>query len=301
MARYGLPQASRQVSSVAAFLLCLVSLGFKVAFTIADAPELVSQSQHILVTPIIGASLVVQARTIFVGIGLSLAYISYQRYYRKSISEVTGTGTFTPLVFKLSANDAFQLTLAVLIRPLHDLITLFLLTQSRVNNIPLFLIFELQCQIFEFLELSQEDITLTTILFQFASFFAFGGSNAISSIDLSNAYNGISEYNVAAVGALTFANNWSGPLWWSTAGCLLLLKQHDQRQPGILRRHLFFCTIFASSNLLFVMIACTFLRAHLFIWTVFSPKYLYSIVWSLGQHLCVNMMLTSVLFRLGST
>lgn len=69
-------------------------------------------------------------------------------------------------------------------------------------------------------------ITITTLLLSHFSFFALGNSNAISSIDLSNAYNGVSGYNVIAVGLLLFAGNWAGPVWWAAAGvCLLLEKE----------------------------------------------------------------------------
>lgn len=53
------------------------------------------------------------------------------------------------------------------------------------------------------------------------SFFALGNSNAISSIDLSNAYNGVSGYNVLAVGILLFVSNWAGPIYWSTSAAVL--------------------------------------------------------------------------------
>ena len=139
-----------------------------------------------------------------------------------------------------------------------------------------------------------------SILFQYVSFYAFGGSNAISSIDLSSAYNGISEYNVVAVGVLTFCSNWAGPLWWTSATNVLLLNHHYLGQRDILKRHLSQLTAFTASGLFFVMLSCTILRTHLFIWTVFSPKYLYSMAWSLGQHLCINVMCGSVLFWIGS-
>lgn len=65
-------------------------------------------------------------------------------------------------------------------------------------------------------------ITITTLLLSHVSFYALGNSNAISSIDLSNAYNGVSGYNVGAVGILVFASNWAGPIWWCLAGVRLL-------------------------------------------------------------------------------
>lgn len=180
------------------------------------------------------------------------------------------------------------------------------MTQSRVTNIPLFLLFQLQLTLFARLDLSQLELTLTSLLFQHLSFFAFGGSNSIASIDLSNAYNGVSSYNVVAVGILTFVSNWAGPIWWSSATLLLLLglrkggQRTDGRRTYLLFDHLSVLTFFVSTSLLSVMVACTALRTHLFIWSVFSPKYLYSMAWSLGQHLCINVVGGSMLFFLGT-
>lgn len=176
---------------------------------------------------------------------------------------------------------------------------LLLATQSRVTNIPLFLLFELQLDIFLRLSLSEVDITITSLLFQYLSFFVFGGSNSISSIDLSNAYNGISSYNVVAVGILTYVSNWAGPIWWTSATNLLLLRKYQDGHQRILSNHIILHTLFTVTSLFFVMAACTTLRTHLFIWTVFSPKYLYSMAWSLGQHLAINVICGSLLFRLG--
>ena len=171
------------------------------------------------------------------------------------------------------------------------------MTESRVTNIPIFLLFELQFHAIRSLDLSMYEMTVTSILFQYSSFFAFGGSNAISSVDLSNAYNGISGYNVVAVGFLTFCSNWAGPLWWTSATVLLLSEKLQGRYKAWIQ-HLSLLTTFVASSVLFVMLACTALRTHLFIWTVFSPKYLFSMAWSIGQHLCINILYGSVLFSL---
>lgn len=183
-------------------------------------------------------------------------------------------------------------------RPLHDLFTLFLLTQSRATNVPIFLLLDVQYQALDYLRLSSIELTLTSLLFQYVSFFASGGSNAISSIDLSNAYNGVGGYNIVAVGILTFCGNWAGPLWWTSATALLISGRDEQHQKWV--RHLSLLSTFASSSLLSVMLACTALRAHLFIWTVFSPKYLYSMAWSMGQHFCINIGYGSLLFWIAS-
>lgn len=184
-------------------------------------------------------------------------------------------------------------------RTVHNLLVLFLITQSRATNIPLLLIFEIAFLLLNNLHLNLVEITTTSLLFQYLSFFAFGGSNAISSIDLSSAYNGVSGYNVVAVGILTFVSNWAGPVFWTSATNLMLLRLRSKGQKDLLSRHLALLTVFVTSSLFFVMVACTLLRTHLFIWTVFSPKYLYSMAWSLGQHLGINVGFGSLLFWLG--
>ena len=183
---------------------------------------------------------------------------------------------------------------------LSNLLTLFLITQSRLTNIPLYLLFELIFQLLQHLDLSGDDITLVTVLFQFTSFFAFGGSNSISSIDLSSAYNGIDDYGIAAVGVLTFASNWAGPLWWTVATSSLMLQRKRQKQDHFIGQHLWLLTALDTGSALAVMLACVMLRTHLFIWTVFSPKYLYCIAWSVLQHFCVNIILGGFILWNGS-
>ncbi len=183
---------------------------------------------------------------------------------------------------------------------LHELLTLFLMTQSRITNIPLFLLFEVVRRVLHSFDLSVTETTLTSLILQYTSFFAFGGSNAISSVDLSSAYNGIDQYDLTTVAILIFCGNWAGPLWWTSATTLLLLRRHRRGQQGILFQHLSLLTAFNASSVLAVMLACNVLRTHLFIWTVFSPKYLYSMAWSIGQHLCINITYGSLLFWLGT-
>jgi ethanolaminephosphotransferase len=123
------------------------------------------------------------------------------------------------------------------------------------------------------------------MLLQYSSFFVLGGSNAISSVDLSNAYNGIAGYNVLAVGVLTFISNWAGPIWW-VSGTTLLMSPSIKRWS--LFEHFALLTLFTAFSTLSVMVACMVLREHLFIWTVFSPKFLFTIAWVVGNHATVN-------------
>jgi ethanolaminephosphotransferase len=162
------------------------------------------------------------------------------------------------------------------------------------------MLFQFQSTLISRLNLNLVEITTTSLLLQYASFFALGGSNAISSIDLSSAYNGVSGFNVLAVGVLTFISNWAGPIFWTSATSQLLLALHRKGHKNVLQQHLAFSTLFVTCSLVGVMVACTLLRAHLFIWTVFSPKYLYTMAWAFGQHLLINMGLGCLLFWLGS-
>jgi ethanolaminephosphotransferase len=184
---------------------------------------------------------------------------------------------------------------------LHLVLTAFLVTQSRINNIPVFLLFFLALECIRGLGLSPDELTLTSIIFQYTSFFALGGSNSISSVDLSNAYNGVSDYNVGAVGMLTFFGNWAGPVWWSMTTLLVLFEGTDSTTTtSIFIKHLCYMSLVTAINVVSVMVACTMLRTHLFIWTVFSPKYLFTIAWTLGQHVIVNLFMGSFFYALCS-
>ena len=284
LSRRAISWASRLFSTAAAAALGAAAFGFKIAFTNADAPELLTGVEMFSVGPIENASLVAQARVVFLSsLGLLILTIG------PTVHEKFSTGKTTQSI----------------LLPCHDILSLFLITQTRTTNIPAFLLFEIQYHCLDCLNLLSAELSLTSLLLQYASFFALGGSNAISSIDLSNAYNGVAGYNVGAVGVLTFLGNWAGPVWWSSATVLLLTKRKDQPPPvkddkvsstiqernslSPFGQYIAILTFFASSSVLAVMVACTMLRTHLFIWTVFSPKYLYIMAWSMGQHLCTNV------------
>lgn len=178
------------------------------------------------------------------------------------------------------------------------MLTVFLITQSRTENIPLFLIFRLQEYAVSSMNLSNVEITITSLLLEYTAFFAFGGSNAISSVDLSSAYNGISGYNVIAVGILTFVGNWAGSIWWVSARHFLLRSKPREQRHGY-SCDLRLLSFFVAASLLSVMMACTVLRTHLFIWTVFSPKFLYSMAWSTAHHLLINIVCGKLLLSVG--
>ncbi len=85
LSRRAVPWASRQLSTASACALGIAALGFKVAFTKADAPELLNGLERFVLRPMEEASLVAQARAVFASIGiLSLLTVSPAMYQKVS-------------------------------------------------------------------------------------------------------------------------------------------------------------------------------------------------------------------------
>jgi len=329
-----------EIAVVAAVALVAPAIVFKLNFTQADAPELVQGLAYKIREWSEPFSLVLQAQYSF-----SLLTVGLVAVIVMAIGLARGTVLAQP------GGPAVRITLA---ERLHYLLTLFLMTQSRAPNIPLVLGLEAQRFALATLltsseqpggqptesrrdaDISPTELAPSVLLLSHAYFFCFGGSNSISSVDLSNAYNGVADYNIVAVGVLLFASNWTGPIWWCSAAVLTTFaKPKESAEPPkkpqanvdrdwIDQERKFLdeqaqakasadnqkgadhwlgyvscMTVFLATSLLAVMAACTALRTHLFIWTVFSPKYLYAMAWCVGWHLLINIGLGSLLRRLG--
>lgn len=346
-----------EIAVLTALTLTILAVVFKLNFTQADAPELVGGLAERIREWSEPFDLVLQARLVFVLVAMSATAVTVLSVGVARLS-VEGSGlSCKSHLWSMGTGQLADYSKAFakgIPRRLHYLLTLFLMTQTRVQNIPLFLIFEAQRHSLGRLiypsslaspasgsaaEASSDYlIPISTLLLSQVSYFCFGGSNAISSIDLSNAYNGVAGYNVGAVGLLLFSSNWAGPIWWCSAGVLLLLREpsegetksrnikdnasrnwvHAEREKlredlvqdkratadwntgAAWYSYVLTMTVFVASSLLAVMAACTALRTHLFIWTVFSPKYLYAMAWCIGWHLGINVLLGTFLHWLGS-
>ncbi|KAJ5570357.1 GPI ethanolamine phosphate transferase 2 [Penicillium hispanicum] len=259
------------LSRLGACILTGMALMFKLNFVANDSPELLV---GFFLSKIVGMwpesfTLIWQARLIFGGL-FSYAFLAVLTRNRLNSARTPNAS-------------------------LHDTLHLFLITQSRATNVPAFMLFRIQAMIMSAIDLSEIEVTVTTLIMQYTTFFAFGGSNAISSVDLSSAYNGVGSYSVILVGVLTFVSNWTGPIWWLSMSHLLRLQ-------GASRHHnaAALLTFHIATSLVSVMAACTALRTHLFIWTVFSPKFLYSMAWATANHVAVNLLGGVGLSLLGS-
>ena len=216
-------------SEIAAFFvvpLVALSIVFKLNFTQADAPELVQGLALRIREWSEPFDLVLQARIVF-GLLAIAAFAVVALSLNRSGSRA-GARTGGP-----------QNTI-LLPERLHHLLTLFLMTQTRAPNVPLFLALEVQRSALGLLLFKRDpssasrssssdsratQAATSALLLSHVYYFCMGGSNSISSIDLSNAYNGVADYNIAAVGLLLFASNWAGPVWWCSAVVLLMLRR----------------------------------------------------------------------------
>ncbi|KAK6419754.1 major facilitator superfamily transporter protein [Oleoguttula sp. CCFEE 5521] len=195
----------REIAVSVAFVVVLAAVVFKLNFTQADAPELVLGLGQRVRDFTKDLDLVVQARVAFVMLGLALTFVVVATVVARRRDPSARKGSS-------------------LAQRLQPLLTLFLVTQIRTPDIPLFLLISLQrLSLSRLLQPPQPlALAVTALLLSQTTYFAFGGSNSISSIDLGNAYNGIADYNVGLVALLVFVGNWAGAIWWCGAAMSML-------------------------------------------------------------------------------
>jgi ethanolaminephosphotransferase len=224
-----------------AFVMILPAVVFKLNFTQADAPELVLGLGEQLRGVTANIDLVSQARVVFAMLTLALIIVGVGWKWNDRTSNANGRYSMVKLPSTTEADIATDPTITLADR-LHVLLTLFLITQTRAPNVPLFLFLEVQRRCLSHILPAPTPTTLsnpltlaiafTSLLISQTTYFTFGGSNSISSIDLSNAYNGVADYNIVAVGVLLFASNWAGAVWWCSAAVTLLLPRPQIEAPA---------------------------------------------------------------------
>lgn len=181
------------------------------------------------------------------------------------------------------------------VKDVFKALKLFLFHQTRLENIPLFALFEILNSSLNPNSKTRDIVfeTLVGLCVQHLSFFSMGNTNLMATVDLSNAYNGISEYSIFSVSLLTFFSNFSAVLFWLFSQILLISSK------GLLKWKAFHSA--SSLKLAFYLISitsligsCINLRYHLFIWSVFSPKLLYVSVWTIGVNLAIDFIFGSI-------
>ncbi|GAA6005051.1 hypothetical protein JCM10207_008493 [Rhodosporidiobolus poonsookiae] len=129
--------------------------------------------------------------------------------------------------------------------------------------------------------------------FQACGFFGLGGSNSLASVDLSQAYTGLTSYSLPLVTLLTYLSNFSLPLLHSLSLAALLAPA-----PPASRRLIY--TYLTAFHVLALGVLCASaahftIEGHLFVLTVFSPAVLVKAVTFVFLHVATNLGLARVL------
>lgn len=141
-------------------------------------------------------------------------------------------------------------------------------------------------------------LTSFNIFVQNFTFFSMGNTNSLSTVDLTNGFNGLAEYDLFLCGLLTFTANWAGPIFWSLGNLILLHEGAPYLRAykyDLLYYKVLISMVFYSFIGMGLLLACYSLRFHLFIWTVFSPKLLFFASWYLFMNLGVDFIFTLLL------
>jgi hypothetical protein len=112
-----------------------------------------------------------------------------------------------------------------------------------------------------------------------------------SSVDLSNAYHGLSTYSLPVVFALTFLSNFSLPVL-SSLSLSALLSSAPSSSRRLIHRYITAFHVLATACL------CTsawWFKSHLFSMTVFAPAVLVRAVWVVDLQVGTNLGLARAL------
>ena len=165
----------------------------------------------------------------------------------------------------------------------ETVVHLSLILHSDINIITITLLF-IQLNLLKDLvdKIPQPFKNLLVLLIMKVSFFYFGNSNSLSTIDVGAGYTGMVAFLPVVVTTLMAIHTYTGPIIVMTFFVRDITNVDN-----------FLNTIF-NSSLLEIILFClisTAMRYHLFVWTVFSPKLLY-----LGMNLIVNAVISVCVF-----
>ena len=158
-----------------------------------------------------------------------------------------------------------------------DATSLLIALLSRTHNIPLLVLQAIQTRLLSIFNYQSPFMSLSAV---HLIYFAFGNSNSLSTIDLSNAYVGVDGEALYTAGSLTFLSTY-GP---SIIGYLRVSAISE----GCLQASERFFALWRVWSLLFLSISMIVFSNHLFIWSVFTPRYVYEIIWVLPFQLILN-------------
>ncbi|KAL6935972.1 hypothetical protein ACO0OL_002161 [Hanseniaspora opuntiae] len=203
--------------------------------------------------------------------GDNLAYSA-----KKIFATIAVAVLLTKIVNKNTGKFANQMTF----------VTYFLIIQSSVINIPMFSVFMITEKLLNNSQLDEKTVLIIEIMLEHVSFFFFGNTNSIATIDLINAYNGVSKnYKIEVVGLLMLCSTFAPSIYFS-------LQQSKRNYKRTLQYSLVLNGIWSALFLL----SCFIGRYHLFVWSVFSPKLCYYLAWNIFMNLIIKVIVPLILF-----
>ncbi|CCF55611.1 hypothetical protein KAFR_0A01730 [Kazachstania africana CBS 2517] len=185
-------------------------------------------------------------------------------------------------------------------------VTILMMFLSSSVNIPQFLIFEIMRSFISKIlkKHYNSNIYLTSLIslcLQNFAFFQFGGTNSIATIDISNAYHGISEnYNIYVIGVLMVLSNFAPSIYWAMFSWDIIydIKETNFNKWASFTKSKIPTSLFNCIVGLCLMLACVMFRYHLFVWSVFSPKLCYFVGWNLFMNAIFGWVLEVLLLSI---
>lgn len=289
--------ASRTIAAGLASFLGCSSLVFKIFQYLNDGKDIPDWLMNLLSNPYFNLKIDIDDKKEMQSLNVELSKVFFF--------------TFVGLVIlRILVGKARKLH-ATLITDLFNLSCFLLMHQSRTEVIPIFLIFGVVRRSYR---LILRDATVSTstkvmmvtcfvLCMQNLSFFSVGNTNLLATVDLSNAYNGIGEYDIFLVALMTFVSNYSVVIFWSLSGIELLhdsiqllnLPEYRREARKVILARSKLTALFYGFSMMNLVGSCINLRFHLFIWSVFSPKLLYFASWVLLVNLGIDLLLSTAL------
>ncbi|KAG4303939.1 hypothetical protein PORY_002683 [Pneumocystis oryctolagi] len=196
--------SNKKISLLFLVINTYIYIFFKLLQTFYSLPKFYRYFLSIIISLVaFFCKIVLETKSGIFGIEWSLrisSWIDYKRFDLIMFSRLTFFIIFVGIIVFLLTSLRTIDEISALMTGLHPLLSIFLMTENRIVNIPLFIIFYSQLDTISSYKFNLGFISLISLIFQHYSFFALGNSNSISSIDLSNAYIGIRNYNITAVG-----------------------------------------------------------------------------------------------------
>lgn len=216
-------------AGVGALSLSLVSFVLKVVSTAHYMPGQVPFVSERTISALQQIDQVLLAQTFFLGLVAAFALLCFSSRFEEKHQSSAGMMNAPRLYNELLINKRTDITSVVL-----EILNLFLISISRVSDIPLFLVYRFQLSLLgkrlyhtreglaqanrvtvSSLQLTPFETGATAIILGECSLYATGRRRNIESLDISNAFHGLHRYSAIIVPIQTLVSNLSGPLWWA--------------------------------------------------------------------------------------